>query len=162
MNHFLSITLPLAEFFLYCDIKDQSSWSPWTWPQTVSVAQDGWRGKLDNPLHADLKLLTWPWVPCELKRCHTAARKDTAHLLCIPRRVVFRSSEVRIPLRTGLARLHQGSGSLMGRWERGSGWGIHVNPWLIHVSVWHNPLQYCKVINLQLIKIKEKKKSSGV
>ena len=22
-----------------------------------------------------------------------------------------------------------------GRWEGGSGWGIHVNPWLIHVSV---------------------------
>ena len=35
----------------------------------------------------------------------------------------------------------------------GSGWGIHVNPWLIHVSVWQKPLQYCKVISLQLIKI---------
>ena len=23
-----------------------------------------------------------------------------------------------------------------GRWERGSGWGTHVNPWLIHVNVW--------------------------
>ena len=22
-----------------------------------------------------------------------------------------------------------------GRWEGGSGWGIHVTPWLIHVSV---------------------------
>ena len=21
-----------------------------------------------------------------------------------------------------------------GRWEGGSGWGIHVNPWLIHVN----------------------------
>ena len=21
------------------------------------------------------------------------------------------------------------------RWEGGSGWGIHVNPWLIHVNV---------------------------
>ena len=28
---------------------------------------------------------------------------------------------------------------------------IHVNPWLIHVNVWQNPLQYCKVISLQLI-----------
>ena len=34
-----------------------------------------------------------------------------------------------------------------------SGWGIHVNPWLIHVNVWQKPLQYCKVISLQLIKI---------
>ena len=45
-----------------------------------------------------------------------------------------------------------------GRWEGGSGWGIHVNPWLIHVNVWQNPLQYCKVISLQLIKINEKNK----
>ena len=34
----------------------------------------------------------------------------------------------------------------------------HVNPWLIHVNVWQKPLQYCKVISLQLIKINEKKK----
>ena len=39
----------------------------------------------------------------------------------------------------------------------GSGWGTHVNPWLIHVSVWQKPLQYCKVIRLQLIKINGKK-----
>ena len=38
-----------------------------------------------------------------------------------------------------------------------SGWGTHVNPWLIHVNVWQNPLQYCKVISLQLIEINEKK-----
>ena len=44
-----------------------------------------------------------------------------------------------------------------GRWEGGSGWGIHVNPQLIHVNVWQKPLQYCKVISLQLIKINEKK-----
>ena len=46
-----------------------------------------------------------------------------------------------------------------GRWERGSGWGTHVNPWLIHVNVWQKPLQYCKGISLQLIKINEKKKT---
>ena len=44
-----------------------------------------------------------------------------------------------------------------GRWEWGLGWGIHVNPWLIHVNVWQKPLQYCKVIRLQLIKINGKK-----
>ena len=44
-----------------------------------------------------------------------------------------------------------------GRWEEGSGWGTHVNPWLIRVNVWQKPLQYCKVISLQLIKINEKK-----
>ena len=44
-----------------------------------------------------------------------------------------------------------------GRRERGSGRGTHINPWLIHVNVWQKPLQYCKVISLQLIKINEKK-----
>ena len=34
-----------------------------------------------------------------------------------------------------------------------SGWGTHVNPWLIHVNVWQKSLQYFKVISLQLIKI---------
>ena len=46
----------------------------------------------------------------------------------------------------------------MGREVRGGlVWGTHVNPWLIHVNVWQKPLQYCKVISLQLIKINGKK-----
>ena len=45
-----------------------------------------------------------------------------------------------------------------GRQEGGSGWGIHVNLWLIHVNVWQKPLQYCKVISRQLVKINGKKK----
>ena len=45
-----------------------------------------------------------------------------------------------------------------GRWERRSGWGIHVTPWLIHVNVWQIPLKCCEVISLQLIKMNEKKK----
>ena len=47
-----------------------------------------------------------------------------------------------------------------GRWEGGTGWGTHVNPWLIHVNVWQKLLQYCKVISLQLIKVNEKKNKS--
>ena len=46
------------------------------------------------------------------------------------------------------------------RREGGSGWGTHVNPWLIQVNVWQKPLQYCKLISLQLIKINGKKKNS--
>ena len=49
-----------------------------------------------------------------------------------------------------------------GRQEGGSGWGTHVNPWLIHVNVWQKPLKYCKVISLQLIKINEKKESGDL
>ena len=41
-----------------------------------------------------------------------------------------------------------------------AGLGIHVNPWLIHVNVWQKPLQHCKVISLQLLKINEKNMTS--
>ena len=44
------------------------------------------------------------------------------------------------------------------RWEGSTGWETHVNPWLIHVNVWQKPLQYYKVISLQLIKINLKNK----
>ena len=45
----------------------------------------------------------------------------------------------------------QCTGTRMG-WEVGGGpgWGMHVQPWLIHVNVWQKPPQYCKVISLQL------------
>ena len=39
-----------------------------------------------------------------------------------------------------------------GGWDRGggSGWRTHVRLWLIDVDVWQKPLQYYKVISLQL------------
>ena len=72
----------------------------------------------------------------------------------------------RSPAQVGCMRQVLGAGALGrprgmgwgGRWERGSAWGTHVNPWLIHVNVWQKPLQYCKGISLQLIKINGKKK----
>ena len=74
----------------------------------------------------------------------------------------------RSPVQVGCMRQVLGAGALGrprgmgwgGRWEGGSGWGTHVNPWLIHVNVWQKPLQYHKVIRLQLIKINEKKKEN--
>ena len=71
----------------------------------------------------------------------------------------------RSPAQVGCMRQVLGPGALgrprgigwRGRWEGGSGWGTHVNPWLIHFNVWQNPLQYCKVISLQLIKKKTTK-----
>ena len=47
-------------------------------------------------------------------------------------------------------------------WLGGLGWVTHVNPWLVHVNVWQKPLQYCKVISLQLIKINEKKNTAEI
>ena len=75
----------------------------------------------------------------------------------------------RPPAQVGYKRQVLGPGALgrprgigwRGRREGGSGWGIHVNPWLIHVNVWQNPLQYCKVISLQLI-IKKKASNSVI
>ena len=40
--------------------------------------------------------------------------------------------------------------------------GKHVNPWLIHVTVWQKLLQHCKVISIQLIKINEKKERKRI
>ena len=57
---------------------------------------------------------------------------------------------------TGCSRLVQGMTLRDGRWDGGSGCGTHVHPWLIHVNVWQKPLQYFKVISLQL---KKKKKN---
>ena len=65
---------------------------------------------------------------------------------------------MRQMLRAGALGRPRGMG-WRGRWDGGSGWGTHVNPCLIHVNVWQKPLQYCKVISLQLIKINEKKKN---
>ena len=43
----------------------------------------------------------------------------------------------------------EGWGGEGGGWKA-QDWGTHVLPWLIHVDVWQKPLQYCKVISLQL------------
>ena len=67
---------------------------------------------------------------------------------------------MRQVLRPGALERPRGIG-WRGRWEEGLGWGTHVNPWLIHVNVWQKPLQYCKVISLQLIKINEKRKKQN-
>ena len=50
--------------------------------------------------------------------------------------------------------------------EREAGGGFRTGntctPWLIHVSVWQKPLQYCKVIGLQVIKGKKLSSVKGV
>ena len=66
---------------------------------------------------------------------------------------------MRQVLRSGALGRPRGMG-WRGRREGGRGWGTHVNPWLVHVNVWQKPLQYCKVISLQLIKINGKTKQN--
>ena len=62
-------------------------------------------------------------------------------------------------LRAGALGRPRGMG--WGGGEGRSGGGTHVNPWLIHVNVWQKPLEYCKVISLQLIKINGKIKNKN-
>ena len=58
--------------------------------------------------------------------------------------------------------MHETGCSGLVHWDDPEGWdgegggrgiqdrGTHVHPWLIHVNVCQEPLQYCKVICLQL------------
>ena len=93
---------------------------------------------------------------------------EKARVGCFKRKAsnqVYYQGWNRSPAQVGCMRQVLGCGALgrprgigwRGRWEGGLGWGIHVKPWLIHVNVWQKPLQYCKIISLQLIKINEKK-----
>ena len=70
----------------------------------------------------------------------------------------------RSPAQVGCIRQALGPGALgkprgsgwRGRWEGGSGWGTHVNPWLFHFNIWQNPPQIKKKKNIK--KKKERKK----
>ena len=53
---------------------------------------------------------------------------------------------MRQALRPGALGRPRGTG-WRGRWEGGSGWGTHVNPWLFHFNVWQNSLQIKKKIS---------------
>ena len=107
----------------------------------------------------------------QMYRTDFGTQWEKARLGCSERTVlkqVYYQGWNRPPVQAGYMRQVLRAGALGrprgmgwgGKWEGGSGWGIHVNPWLIHVSVWQKPLQYCKVISLQLIKINEKKKTN--
>ena len=97
------------------------------------------------------------WTLWEKARVGCFKRTASKHVYCL--------GWNRSPAQVGCMRQVLGPGALgrprgigwRGRWEGGSGWGIYVNPWLIHFNVWQKPLQCCKVISLQLIKINGKK-----
>ena len=93
------------------------------------------------------------WTPWEKARVGCFKRIASKH--------VYYLGCNRSPVQVGCMRQVLGPGALgrprgiewRGRWEGGPGWGIHVYPRLIYVNVRQKPLQYCKVISLQLIKI---------
>ena len=98
------------------------------------------------------------WTIWEKVRVGWSERTASKHIYCqVWNRSPVQVGCMRQVLRTGALGWPRGMG-WGGRCEGGSRWGTHVNPWLIHVNVWQKPLQYCKVISLQLIKINGKKK----
>ena len=100
------------------------------------------------------------WILWEKARVGCFKRTASKHVYYLGwNRSPAKAGCMRQVLGAGVLGRPRGIGS-KGRWEWGSGWGIHVNPWLIHVNVWQKPLQYCKVISLQIIKINEKKRKT--
>ena len=67
---------------------------------------------------------------------------------------------MRQVLRVGALGRPRGMG-WRGRREGGSGWGTHVNPWLIHVSVWqkNTTSKIIIIIIINSLQIKKKKLS---
>ena len=146
----------------------------WTWVWASSGRW--WRtgeGAWCAAVHGVTKSRIWlsNWTPTTMKskyRTDFWTLWEKARVGCFKRTTskhVYYLGWNRSPAQVGCMRQVLGVGALgrprgirwRGRWEGGSGWGRHVNPWLIHVNVWQKPLQYCKVISLQLIKINEKK-----
>ena len=102
------------------------------------------------------------WTLWEKARVGCFKRTASKHVYYLGwNRSLAQAECMRQVLRAGALGRPRGIG-WWGRWEGGLGWGIHVNPWLIHVDVWQKSLQYCKVISLQLIKINGKKKRLSI
>ena len=102
--------------------------------------------------------IKWGWTLWEKARVGCFERTTSKHVYYLGWNISpAQAACVRQVLRPGALGRPRGI-RWRGRWEGGSGWWIHVNPWLIHVNVWQKPLQNCKVISLQIIKINEKKK----
>ena len=125
-------------------------WLPW-WGKNHLLASDwfwnqGWKTEKETQMYR-----TDFWTLWEKARVGCFKRTASKH--------VYYLGWNRSSAQVGCMRQVLGPGALgrprgirwRGRWEGGSGWGIHVYPWLIHVNVWQKPLQYCKVISLKLI-----------
>ena len=95
----------------------------------------GGMGGWERPVHSMLALL---WHLLNPLFCEQFRLQVKSHLWW--NRSPAQAGCTRQVLRPGALGRPRGIG-WRGRWEGGSGWGIHVNPRLIHVSVWQKPLQ---------------------
>ena len=76
----------------------------------------------------------------------------------IPQATAKRSCMMQQRLKIPRATVKTRHGEVGGRFKRE---GTQAYLWLIHVDVWQKPAQYCKVIILQLKKMKAKEQISG-
>ena len=86
---------------------------------------------------------------CWIKKCPLWEKARVGYSERIALKQVYYQGWNRSPAQVGCMRQALGPGALVkprgsgwrGRWEGGSGWGTHVNPWLFHSNVWQNSLQ---------------------
>ena len=68
------------------------------------------------------------------EKAKVGCSERTACILSIVKQITSPGGIHETSARAGALGRAKGIGS-RGRWEGGSGWGIHVTPWLIHVNV---------------------------
>ena len=117
-------------------------------------AEDGTQGHMQNHF---IHLPCQVWVECSVSvKATFGGWRAGFQVFCGKAEFkVYYQGWNRSPAQVGCMRQALRAGAL-GR-PRGMGWGTHVTPWLVQVNVWQKPLQYCKEISLQLIKISGKK-----
>ena len=111
--------------------------------QTYGILKDG----NNNPIYRTEKetqmYRTNFWTLWEKAKVGWSERTALKHVYYqVWNRSPAQVGRMRQVLRAGALGRPKGMG-WGGRWEGASGWGTHVNPWLIHVNVWQKPLQYC-------------------
>ena len=95
--------------------------------------------KADTVLRIGLKEMgtnqLWNWILTVLKIIKMTLVRPPMIYFKMP----VQAGCMRQVLRAGALGWPRGMG-WGGRWEGDSGWGTHVNPWLIHVNIWQKPL----------------------
>ena len=135
------------------------------WTQFWSPSRIRWLSSLPFPLYWSFSAtLTYTLIN---QMIETGALWEKVRVGCFERtalKQVYYQGWNRLPAQVGCMRQVLGAGALerpwgmgwRGRREGGSGWGIH--DMADSCQCMAKPLQYCKVISLQLVKINGKKK----
>ena len=136
------------------------TWWTWVW---ASCRSWWWTGKLGILQSMGSQIVGHDWATedwiesnpfstlWEKARVGCFKRTASKHVYYLgwnrsPAQAGWSPAQVRQALGPGALGRPRGSG-WRGRWEGGSGWGTHVNPWLFHFNVWQNSLPKKKKSN---------------